>query len=76
MERLRAGAGVADLTPAEREAHRAYRKRLRDANREEVNRKARERYRRTQDAMTEEEREEQRRKWREANRRKAEKKKK
>lgn len=45
LEKLRQGLRMNELTQEEREAHRAYRKQLRDQNREEVNRKARERYR-------------------------------
>jgi len=46
IEKLKQGLGVADLTPEEQDAHRAYRKQLRDAKREELNRQARERYHR------------------------------
>lgn len=44
LEKLRQGARIAELLPEEQEAHRAYRKQLRDENRAEANRKARERY--------------------------------
>ena len=45
IEKLRT-LSTQDLTSAERRAYRAYRKRLRDARRDEINRQARERYHR------------------------------
>ena len=69
LEKLKAGCSVSDLTDEEAEAHRAYRQKLRDARRDELNAANRERYRRRQAKMTDEERVAQRQKWREANRR-------
>jgi hypothetical protein len=46
IEKLKQGLGVADLSAEEQGAHRDYRKQLRDARREELNRQARERYHR------------------------------
>jgi len=67
IEKLRRGMSVADLFPNEQATHRAYRKQLRDARREELNRQARERYKLRQEQMTADQRAEQRAKWRRAN---------
>jgi hypothetical protein len=68
LEKLRQGYRVADLKPEEQKVHRAYRKQLRDARRDEINAYRRRRYREQQARMTEEDREAQRAKWREQNR--------
>lgn len=44
LEKFRQGVKILDLTNEEQKAYREYRRQLRLANREEVNRKARERY--------------------------------
>ena len=67
VEKLRQGLSVTDLSPDEQAAHRAYRKQLRDARREELNRQARERYKLRQEQMTAAQRDEQRAMWRKAN---------
>lgn len=72
IERLNAGASTNDLTPEQQEAHRAYRRQLEAARREEINAWHRERYARRQASMTEAEREAQREKWRQGNRARAE----
>ena len=69
IEKLRQGAKVADLTAEEAEAHRAYRRKLRAARRDEINAAARRRYHEQQAQMSEEARAAQRAKWRAANRR-------
>lgn len=74
IERLNAGASTSDLTPEQQEAHRAYRRQLEAARREEINAWHRERYTRRQANMKEEERKAQQEKWRQANRAQAEKK--
>jgi len=74
IERFKAGARTADLTPEQQEAHRAYRRQLAAARREEINAWHRERYARIQANLTEEERKAQSEKWRQANRARAEKK--
>lgn len=70
LEKLKRGARVADLTPKEQEAHRAYRRELYAAKREEKRAWRRRWWRRKMDALTDEEREALRAKWREENRRK------
>lgn len=70
LEKLKFGT-VADLTEEETEAHRAYRRNLEAARRDEINAQARERYRLQQESMTDEDREVQRAKWRAANQRRA-----
>jgi len=67
IEKLKQGLSVANLSPDEQDAHRAYRKQLRDARRDELNRQARERYKLRQEQVTADQRAEQRAKWRRAN---------
>lgn len=76
IEKLRLGVKLRDLSTEEQEAHRLYRKSLRDARKDEVNQYYKARYKKRQAQMTEEEKEAQREKWREGNRKKAERKKK
>lgn len=73
IEKMKPGAKVADLTPEEQAAHRAYRRELREARREEDNAYHRRYYRQKRAAMTPEEREAQRERWRKANRRRQQK---
>lgn len=73
IEKLGQGLKVPELTPEEQEAHRAWRREMRAARREESNAWYRDRYRKQQAALTPEQREAQRQKWRAANRRKAQK---
>jgi hypothetical protein len=54
------GVGMAQLTPEEQEAHRAYRRQLRAARKDEVNAKRREWARKRKEAMTPEQRERER----------------
>jgi len=70
IEKLKQGLSVANLSPDEQDAHRAYRKQLRDARRDELNRQAREQYKLRQEQMTADQRAEQRAKWRKANKKK------
>jgi DNA-binding transcriptional regulator YiaG len=62
LEKLGAGASVSDLTPEERDAHRAYRRQLRQARPDESRAYYRQRYR--QEMATESGRGRQREKWR------------
>jgi len=71
IHKLSQGVSLAELSPAEREAHRQYRAEMTAPRRGEINAQAREQYRQRQAAMTDDEREAQRQKWREANRRRA-----
>ena len=64
IEKLDAGQRMANLTPDEADAYRAWRRSLRAARRDEVNAYHRRRWRILQDAMTEEERKAQRERWR------------
>jgi len=66
LEQLKQGRRVADLTDAEAEAHRAYRRELLAARREEANAYARRYYRKRRAAMSEAEWEAQLGKWRAA----------
>ncbi len=73
LEKLKGGS-VADLTPEEKQIHRAYKRGLYQARRDEITAWHRNRYRQKQAAMSDEEREAQRAKWREQNRKRAAKK--
>lgn len=71
IEKLGQGYKVSDLTEAEAEAHRKYRRELYAANRQEKRAWYRRWWRKRWAAMSEEEREVQRAKWREQNRKRA-----
>ncbi len=64
IEKLKQGLKIADLTPEEVGAHRAYRAKLRSARLDEVNAYHRRRYHTQRAAMTEAEKETQRARWR------------
>ena len=67
LEKLKRGGRVVDLSPEEKELHRAYCRELVAARRDEVNAGYRRRYRQQQDNLNDEEREAQRARWREQN---------
>lgn len=74
IEKLRTTGKTSELSPEEQEAHRLYRKQLRNARKEEINQWHKEYYQKRMAAMTVEERDAQREKWRQQNRKKAQKK--